>query len=101
MTEHANGPVTFAASTNPGPDEEFFRQERLAIKDQVLRMLREPCRELIRLCVDEGLDYREVARRQNRSYDAVRRQWCDCLKEATRLREAAERLVREPGGRVR
>jgi RNA polymerase sigma factor (sigma-70 family) len=72
------------------PDAALFAEEKRRIRDRVMSQLRDSHRELIRLCVDSGLSYREVARLQNRTEQAVRRQWCDCLKEAGHIRKRLE-----------
>lgn len=105
MRRRSRTPRTTSISGNPGagapvvdqapgmerPDDAVAAMERTTLKERVIAALREPCRLLIQMHVDEGLDYAEIARRQGRSEAAVRRQWCDCLGEARRLRHQIER----------
>ncbi len=78
------------------PDEVVMTREREEMKKRVLSKLTHSHRELIRMRVEMDLGYREIARFQGRSEDAVRRQWCDCLKEAGDIRRRLD--GGRPGG---
>lgn len=77
------------------PDSTLRARESLEVAGTILRALRESHRELIRLRLTKKLGYREIARLQGRSEEAVRQHWCDCLKEASRLRREID------AGRIR
>lgn len=78
-------PIVARLSHQRSPDQELLSKEKRKMGDRVLAGLRDSHRELIRLRVQLDLGYHEIARRQGRSEDAVRRQWCDCLREARRV----------------
>ncbi len=82
-----NGPLAGFASSNAGPEEALLMKERLEVRDRVLQLLSESDRELIRLRVEEDRDCREIAKRQGRSHDAVRRHWCDCMRRVAKIGE--------------
>lgn len=80
------------------PDQAYLRRERCELGRQVLAVLREACRELIRLFILEEKSYREIALSKGRTEGALRTQMSECLKEARAIRD---RLLREPRPRVR
>jgi RNA polymerase sigma factor (sigma-70 family) len=67
------------------PDEEYFQKERTQLGGRVIASLRQPCRELFRLFVAEGMSYRQISALQGRSVGALRTQMYDCLKESRTL----------------
>jgi len=72
------------------PDEALLRKERVDLGRRVLSRLKDPCGALIRLVIDEGRPYAEIAKEQGRSEHALRTRMWQCLKEA---REILKRLT--------
>lgn len=81
---------TGTAARSKRPDEMLIGQERARLGRRVIRMLRKPCRELIRLHAWRGLTYKKIAQLLGRSEGALRVQMNQCLKEA---RAVLERLM--------
>lgn len=96
--DRSEQPAMMVASKEPGPEEQLLHEERQALVQCAIGQLRDSCRKLIGLCIHEGLSYHEVARLQNRSVDAVRQQWCECMRQLRRLCGAGDRAAR-PGRR--
>jgi RNA polymerase sigma factor (sigma-70 family) len=66
----------------PGPERELLQRERVVLGIRVLKELRPPCRDLLRLFIVQGSTYREIAEKQGRTEGALRTQMAQCLKEA-------------------
>jgi len=69
----------------PNPHEQLSRQEMLELGRGIMRRLQERCRDLIRLRVQDGLSYREIATRWNSTEGALRNQMYKCLQHARRI----------------
>ena len=73
--------------SSEGPERKLEIAERRRLGRQILSKLSDSCRELMHLRVVEGLRLVEIARRQDRSDDAVRSQFYKCLKAARAIAE--------------
>lgn len=69
------------------PDEAAMAEEQHRLGGRVLGVLRETCRELMRLHAEQSLTYKEIAQLQGRTEGAVRTQMHECLKEAKGILE--------------
>jgi RNA polymerase sigma factor (sigma-70 family) len=67
------------------PDETLLESERQELARRVLAELKAPCADLMRLVLDEGRSYAEVAREQGRSEHALRTRMWQCLQEARNI----------------
>jgi RNA polymerase sigma factor (sigma-70 family) len=67
------------------PQERLLEEERRNLGRRVLGRLAPSCRELIRLHAGQGLTYRQIAGRLNRSEGALRVQMTECLKKAREI----------------
>ncbi len=76
-----------------GPEAQLLARERILLGSRVLALLKESCRELIKLHVTQRLTYAEIARRLHRSEGALRVQMVECLGEA---RKVLARIRRRP-----
>ena len=77
-----------------GPEATVLERERRNLALLIIRRLREPCRQLIRLHAGVNLTYGQIAELQGRTEGAVRTQMSECLKEARATREWIQRLFR-------
>ena len=75
------------------PDEDALAREEVDLARRVLLELPEPCRDLIRLHVQEERPYREIAEMLGRTEGALRTQMWKCLEVA---RQILERLDQRP-----
>jgi RNA polymerase sigma factor (sigma-70 family) len=83
-TVHADTP-----SPDADPEASLLSREKVERGTRVLRALGAACRELIRLRVGEGLRYREIASRLDRTEQSVRSHMYKCLKRARQLLQQA------------
>lgn len=80
-------PVEGDAEPAPGasPEGRVLDRERREIGARVLAALREPCRDLIRRYVVEGLTFREIAESTGGLEKTVRNRMYKCIQEARTL----------------
>ena len=71
--------------SSSSPELGVLQAERLEMVMKVLRDLREGCRTLIRLHVEDALTYHEIAERLGRREGALRVQMYECIKEVRDL----------------
>jgi RNA polymerase sigma factor (sigma-70 family) len=67
------------------PDRPILERERIELGSRVLSLLREACRDLIRLHVGRKMTYSEIGQLQGRSAGALRVQMTQCLKDCRRI----------------
>jgi RNA polymerase sigma factor (sigma-70 family) len=84
MRQHrASEPVDLeTASSAASPEDRLASRERAALGRRVLMLLGDSCRRLIRLRVRDGLSYRDIARRLERSEGGLRNQMYKCVERA-------------------
>lgn len=64
------------------PDDQLRESEQHALAAEILGALPERCRDLIRLHLGEGLNYRQIGEQLGCSEGAMRNQMYECLKKA-------------------
>jgi RNA polymerase sigma factor (sigma-70 family) len=79
------------ASVPPDPEKVLLSQERIERGLRVLRNLGWACREIIRMRIGEGLRYRQIAERLDRTEESVRSHMYKCLKRAKQILDAGDR----------
>lgn len=92
MRRHKRGadePASVAAAP-PDPEKVLLSQERIERGLHVLRNLGWACREIIRMRIGEGLRYRQIAERLDRTEESVRSHMYKCLKRAKQIVSAGE-----------
>jgi RNA polymerase sigma factor (sigma-70 family) len=83
-----------SAPPQDDPENQLAARSRLEIASRALCQLPPAYRELIRLRLEEGLSYQEIAAKQGRSEDAVRQQWHTCV---TKARHIVDGLLKGSG----
>jgi RNA polymerase sigma-70 factor, ECF subfamily len=81
-----DGPVIDPPSATPGPDETIMSAERMALMQQALERLGEPCREIIELRYFADLSYEEISQTLELNPKTVSSRLSKCL---DRLEEIA------------
>jgi RNA polymerase sigma factor (sigma-70 family) len=78
------------ADASRRPDQQMLSKEMIQLGRQIVLRLSESCRELIRMRGREGLSYRQIAQRQERTEGSVRNQMSRCLARARQVLEEIE-----------
>jgi len=73
------------ADTGPNPYEHTLRRDESARLRWALQQLQAPCREIIRLHIEQDMPYAEIAALQQRSEATMRVRMFNCLKSLRRL----------------
>jgi RNA polymerase sigma factor (sigma-70 family) len=84
-------------ASGPDPEQEAISAEMLSRAREALSSLGFSCLRLIRLRVKEGLSYREIAERLDRTELGVRVQMYKCLKRAKTMLERSDSRERTGG----
>jgi RNA polymerase sigma factor (sigma-70 family) len=81
--EHLELSPAFAGGADPLADA--LGRERRSLGEEALRRLGPACRELVRLHLGDGLDYRELAQLLGRTEGALRVQMHRCVRRAAEI----------------